>query len=117
MKEEFSKDQAGFWGVITALFWFGNSFFKYLANKRAIKQKEESMEKDIIDGNIGAVGSYDIEFKQGKLTAKVGVGHSGVSGNISLEFNSDAIIDALCKAIPGQIDDALGAILKNALKA
>ncbi len=116
MKEEFSKDQSGFWGVITALLWFGSSFFKYMADKRA-KKKEEQMEKDIVEGNIGAVGSYDIEFKGGKLTAKVGVGHSGVSGNISLEFNSDAIIDALCKAIPGQIDDALGAILKNALKA
>lgn len=80
------------------------------------------MEKDILDGAIGSVGSYDLEFKGGFLVAKAGV-HAMVAGNVveiaadlSIKIGSDAIIDALEKAIPGKIDDAVLEIVRQALK-
>jgi hypothetical protein len=74
------------------------------------------MEKDIVAGQIGAVGAYDLEFKGGKLSLKVGVQHSGVGADVVIWLESDAVLDALAKAIPGQLDDALLGMLKGALK-
>lgn len=74
------------------------------------------MEKDIAEGKLGTIGGYDLEFKGGKLIAKVNVGAEGISGALSLEFDADKLLDALAKAIPSQIDDALIGVLKGALK-
>lgn len=71
------------------------------------------MEKDIVEGKLGSVGAYDVEFKGGKLTAKVGVEHVGLSASLVLEMGAAAVFEALKKAIPGTIDDA---ILDGALK-
>lgn len=73
-------------------------------------------DKELLEGKLGTVGSYDLAFKGGKLMASLKAGAAGVSGGLTLEVDGDALIDALCKAIPGQIDDALGQILKAALK-
>ena len=75
------------------------------------------MEKDIAQGDLGKIGHYDIAFKGGKMRAEISADSGvGVKGGAFIEADSDSVIDALCKAIPGQIDDALGAILKAALK-
>lgn len=75
------------------------------------------MEKPIVDGKIGTVGEYKIEFKGGKLRAEAGAtAPIGLSGGGYIEADSDLIIDAICKAIPGHLDDAAGAVLKAALK-
>lgn len=74
------------------------------------------MEKDLAQGPIGTVGSYDVEFKEGKLTAKVSAKvEAGVEGGAFISLDASLILDALAKAIPGQIDDALLGILKGAL--
>lgn len=79
------------------------------------------MEKDIAEGNIGTVGVYDIEFKGGKLVAKAKLGTSTDQG-LSLEadmlisLDAEKVIDAIAKAIPGQIDDAVLSLIKGALK-
>lgn len=77
------------------------------------------MEKDIIDGKIGEVGAYDVEFKGGKLVAKAGVFKEPVAGvvvkaDVSMEVGARAVLEALKKAIPGQVDDFF---IDQALKA
>lgn len=74
------------------------------------------MEKDIVDGKIGAVGSYDVEFKSGKLQLKVGVEHSGLGADVALWADADKVLDALAKAIPGVLDDAVIEVAKKAIK-
>lgn len=68
------------------------------------------MEKDIIEGKIGEVGAYDVEFKGGKLVAKAGVSKEpapgvSVKADVSLEIGAKLVLEALKKAIPGQVDD------------
>lgn len=76
------------------------------------------MEKDIIDGKIGTVGSYDIEFKGGYLSGSIEAGAPfGLSGKFEIKIGADAVITAIEKAIPGQIDDAILELLKSLLKA
>lgn len=80
------------------------------------------MEKDLVDGKIGEVGAYDLEFKEGKLQFKlsVAVKAGGVQlgdAGIHVAISADGVIDAIAKAIPGQWDDAALGLLKGALKA
>lgn len=80
------------------------------------------MEKDIIEGPIGNVGNYDVEFKGGFLVAKVGIAAQpladvvSIGGGLEVKIGADALIDAIKKAIPGQIDDAILEVVKSALK-
>jgi hypothetical protein len=76
------------------------------------------MEKDIAEGKIGEVGAYDVEFKEGKLVAKVnaGVPAVGLEAEMKISLGADQVLDALAKAIPGTIDDALLGLIKGALK-
>lgn len=75
------------------------------------------MEKDIVDGKFGEVGQYDIEFKGGYLQAKVGAKTEfGVEADLVIKVGADAVIDAIAKAIPGQVDDAILGVIKQALK-
>lgn len=75
------------------------------------------MEKDILDGKLGEIGAYDLEFKGGKLLFKVSAAHSGFSASMEAAMDADAVLDLLAKKIPGQIDDALLNLMKAALKA
>jgi len=75
------------------------------------------MEKDIVDGKIGAVGAYDVEFKEGKLVAKLDVEKVGVGASVAVFIKAEAVLEAIKKAIPGQIDDAVLNILEGVLKA
>lgn len=56
------------------------------------------------------------EFSQGK--AKISFEYEGkIGGGGAYVFGTtDALIDAICKAIPGTMDDKLGEIIKAALK-
>lgn len=75
------------------------------------------MEKDLVDGTLGGFGSYDLEFKGGKLSFKLGVAKSGASASLLVEVEADAVLDLIAAKVPGQIDDALLGLLKAALKA
>ena len=75
------------------------------------------MDKPIAEGNIGTVGHYKVEFKGGKLRAEGSAHHEvGVETGAFIGVDSDLVIDAICKAIPGTMDDTFGAIVKAALK-
>lgn len=77
------------------------------------------MEKDIIDGKIGEIGAYDVEFKDGKLLAKADLGSSPVPGveikaGVSIEIGAEAVIEAIKKKTP-MIGDVVLDLLKGAL--
>lgn len=74
------------------------------------------MEADLLDGKLGSVGKYDIEFKEGKLKALVDAELPIGKAQLVVELGADAVLDALAKAIPGQVDDAVFGLLKTALK-
>ena len=71
---------------------------------------------DIVDKPIGSEGSLDLQFKDGKLVFLVK--HNHASGSVSLVVEEDAgyFLDKLAAVIPGQVDDAIFAVLKGALK-
>lgn len=75
------------------------------------------MEADILDGKIGDVGSYDLEFKGGKLSLTVDakIGGELVAAGIVIKVGASEVLDAIAKAIPGQIDDAVIGLIKSAL--
>lgn len=74
------------------------------------------MEMDIVDGQIGNIGAYDVEFKAGKLVAKVNASAGGVADvALVVTVGAEQVIEALKKAIPGTIDDAILEIAKQAL--
>lgn len=76
------------------------------------------MEKDIVDGKIGEVGAYDLEFKEGALKFTLLLASPfGVEGELNVKVKADAVMDAIAKAIPGQVDDAVLGLIKSALKA
>lgn len=75
--------------------------------------------KEIAKGKIGEVGEYDVEFKDGKLVAIAAVSKEATAGvalkaDVSIEISARAVLEALKKAIPGTIDDA---VLELAAKA
>lgn len=72
-------------------------------------------DKEIFEGPIGAVGKYDVEFKDGALVAGIEAGKFGVSSELKVKIDAAAVLDALSKAIPGQIDDSIFELLKKLL--
>jgi hypothetical protein len=87
------------------------------------------MEKQIAEGNIGSVGSYDVDFKEGKLVASAKASPvSGVDAALSISVDSGLVIDLikakvadkLKEKIPGTLDDMIIDLIfstaKDALK-
>lgn len=72
-------------------------------------------EKQLAEGNLGAVGQYDIDFKEGKLCAELKASHGAVEGSMVVKLDAGAVLDAVAKAIPGQVDDAVFGLIKAAL--
>lgn len=65
------------------------------------------MEADILDGSIGKLGKYDLEFKGGKLCVEVDYSGGIVDAGVVLKLDAKLVFEALKKLIPGQIDDAI----------
>lgn len=74
------------------------------------------MEKELAKGAVGNEGKYRVEFKDGKLTAEFIYGHSLFDAGLVFSIDSDMVIEALKKAIPGKIDDSILDIAKSLLK-
>lgn len=73
--------------------------------------------QDIIKGNIGSEGSYDVDFVGGKLIVNLNyVGNEAGVGLVA-SIGIDVLLDKVKEKIPGQIDDAVLDLLKAALKA
>lgn len=74
------------------------------------------MEAEIAGGKLGDKGLYKLEFKEGKLCVEVTYDHAIVDAGIVVKLDAESVIEAIKKAIPGQIDDAVLDLLKLALK-
>lgn len=72
-------------------------------------------EKDLVEGNIGSVGKYDVKFAEGKLvveaSAAIAVGDVGVS----IKIGAKQVLEALKKAVPGTVDDVAFDLIEKAL--
>ena len=72
---------------------------------------------EIGSGKIGEVGAFSAKIEKGKLvlTIDAAVPSAGAVGSLKLEMDSGIVMDAIAKAIPGQVDDAVIAVMKAAL--
>ncbi len=71
---------------------------------------------DLLVKDLGAEGKVKVVVEGGKLKLVVDYDSKGLDGKVELAVDSDYLIDELAKKIPGQIDDAIFAILKASLK-
>ena len=72
---------------------------------------------DVAKGNIGPEAQYEVVFANAKLKAEMKYVGAQASGGAFVEIGVDQLIEAIKKAIPGQVDDAILDVLKVALKA
>ena len=75
------------------------------------------MDKMLKDGKLGDNGDFAIEIKEGVILISAGYMMNGLGAELGVKISPDVFIDKLAAAIPGEIDDAVLAILKAALKA
>lgn len=75
------------------------------------------MEKDIVDGKIGEVGTYDLELRDGSICFEVKAGTGPVSTKVEVALDFALLIDFLDAKIklPGDFDKAIFGILKAAV--
>lgn len=75
------------------------------------------MDKELVQGNLGEVAKYDVEFKEGKLVAAINAeaAQGMVEAGMVVKLDAGKVLDALAKAIPGTMDDAMIGVVKAAL--
>ncbi len=71
---------------------------------------------EILNKQISPDAKALVEIKEGKLQLSAVLDTGGVDANVAVAVEVDYFIDELAKKIPGQIDDAIFAVLKTALK-
>lgn len=72
---------------------------------------------EILAKQISPEAIARVEIAEGKLKLSAVLDTQGVDANVAVAVEVDYFIDELAKKIPGQIDDAMFAVLKTALKA
>lgn len=72
---------------------------------------------DLIDKQLSPESSVKVVVSGGKISLVGALDTKGVDVSVSASVDSDYFIDELAKKIPGQIDDAIFAVLKSAIKA
>lgn len=83
------------------------------------KPFERGKKMQIVNTNLGTVGNFELKLEGGKLViiTKASYDKGGVDGSLNLSVDSSVILDLIAKAIPGQVDDAVIAVMKAALKS
>lgn len=71
---------------------------------------------EILAKQISPEAKAKVEIVEGKLKLSANLDTQGVDAVVSVAVDTDYFIDELAKKIPGQIDDAIFAVLKTALK-
>lgn len=74
------------------------------------------MDSNLINKELGSEGNLSLKIEGGKLKLSLKYDSSGADAELSVLLEPDYFIDKLAGVIPGQIDDAIFAILKGALK-
>lgn len=72
---------------------------------------------EVINKPIGTEGSVKVDVVGGKIVLNAGLDTSGVDVGAKIVVEVDYFLDLLAAKIPGQLDDAVIAIMKSALKA
>ncbi len=72
---------------------------------------------DLAQGQIGSEASYDVKLTNGKLVLTASYAGLEAGASVSVSVEPGLFLDKLKAVIPGQIDDAVIELLKNALKA
>lgn len=77
-------------------------------------------EKKLVEGSIGTVGAYDVDFKAGKLAFKVRVGTEtsqglAIAADLIISVDAGKVIDAIELAVPGELDNAILEVLRKVL--
>lgn len=73
------------------------------------------VEKDFAQGNIGSVGKYDVAFKSGQMVLEIDAVAGASSAGLIIKIDAAQVMDAIAKAIPGTVDDAVIGLVKAAL--
>lgn len=71
---------------------------------------------DLVNVPVGAESKVKVFVAGGKLGLSAVMDTKGVDASVSLSADAEYFIDELAKLIPGVIDDAVLAIVKQALK-
>lgn len=66
---------------------------------------------------LGSETDLEVSFKEGKAIIAVKYDGKGADASVSIALEAGYFIDKITAAIPGDWDDALGEMLKAALKA
>lgn len=72
---------------------------------------------DLAKGDIGPEAHYDVVFADAKLKAELKYAGAMGGAGLYVEVGVEQVVEAIKKAIPGQIDDAVLDVLKVALLA
>lgn len=75
------------------------------------------MDKVLKEGKLGEEGDFKVEVVDGNLLLSAGYMSDGVGASLGIKVSAEYFIDKLAEKIPGEIDDAVFAMLKAALKA
>lgn len=85
--------------------------------------KESVMEKDLLDGKLGEVGTYELDLVNGMLVVKGGtnpsdIGYAKAEVGVNALAGVKAVVKKIEDAIPGEYDNlVLEAFLKYAEEA
>ena len=72
------------------------------------------MEKEIV---VSKESNVKISFKDAKIVVTFGYEGNGGGATVEAHVDADYFLDELAKAIPGQVDDAVIAVVKMAIKS
>lgn len=70
----------------------------------------------LLDKELGPEAGAKIELAAGKIILSMALDSKGLGGELKLSLDSEYFLDELAAKIPGQIDDAVLAVLKAAFK-
>lgn len=74
-----------------------------------------NLEGELIKGPIGDVGKYNLKFEKGQLVIEGDANLDKSSIGLILKIDAKQLLDALAKAIPGQLDDQVIKLIEAAL--
>ena len=73
------------------------------------------MEKDIVEGNIGAEANYNIDFVDGKIKAEVKYEGKEAAAGLMVEFGLVEVLKKAAEQSDNKIDDAIVKMVEAAL--
>jgi len=69
----------------------------------------------LASGELGPETKYDVKIEEGKVVLSLQYDGAETDASLVVKVDAGVFLDKLAAAIPGQIDDAIIAVLKGAL--